>query len=117
MEDLKATIDNDDLPVTKDSILVLIGTVILHVSPEANDGGLPALVETGDRIRFSASRGQLELLVSEAEIERTPAHGRCDLVSRLQSQQNDDRANDSRRWRRRHHGIDHDTEIRGLGGR
>ena len=111
IEDLKTTIDNDDLPVTKDSILVLkgcgpkgypgmaevgnmpipsklvkegvrdmvrisdarmsgtaFGTVILHVSPEANDGGTLALVRTGDRIRFSASEGALELLVSEGEL-------------------------------------------------
>lgn len=111
IEDLKATIDNDDLPVTKDSILVLkgcgpkgypgmaevgnmpipsklvkegvrdmvrisdarmsgtaFGTVILHVSPEANDGGTLALVRTGDSIRFSASEGALELLVSEEEL-------------------------------------------------
>lgn len=116
IEELKATIDNDDLPVTKDSILVLkgcgpkgypgmaevgnmpipsklvkegvrdmvrisdarmsgtaFGTVILHVSPEANDGGTLALVKTGDRIKFSASQGQLELLVSEDELARRRA--------------------------------------------
>jgi len=112
IEELKATIDNDDLPVTKDSILVLkgcgpkgypgmaevgnmpipsklvkegvrdmvrisdarmsgtaFGTVILHVSPEANDGGTLALVQTGDRIRFSASKGELELLLAEDELD------------------------------------------------
>lgn len=45
------------------------GTVILHVSPEANAGGTLALVKTGDRIRVSASKGELELLVDEAELE------------------------------------------------
>ncbi|WP_298258638.1 IlvD/Edd family dehydratase [uncultured Litoreibacter sp.] len=113
IEDLKANIDRDDLPVTADTILVLkgcgpkgypgmpevgnmpipaklvregvrdmvrvsdarmsgtaFGTVILHVSPEANAGGVLALVKTGDRIRVSASQGQLELLVSEDEIEK-----------------------------------------------
>ncbi|NQY59417.1 IlvD/Edd family dehydratase [Cognatishimia sp.] len=112
IEDLKANIDNDDLPVTPDTILVLkgcgpkgypgmpevgnmpipgklvkqgvrdmirvsdarmsgtaYGTVILHVSPEANAGGTLALVKTGDRIRVSASKGELELLVDEAELE------------------------------------------------
>ena len=112
IEDLKANIDNEDLPVTPDTILVLkgcgpkgypgmpevgnmpipgklvkqgvrdmirvsdarmsgtaYGTVILHVSPEANAGGTLALVKTGDRIRVSASRGELELLVDEAELE------------------------------------------------
>ncbi|MDD9740294.1 dihydroxy-acid dehydratase [Marinovum sp. SP66] len=111
IEELKATINSDDLPVTKNSILVLkgcgpkgypgmaevgnmpipsklvkqgvrdmvrisdarmsgtaFGTVILHVSPEANEGGTLALVKTGDRIRVSASSGALELLVSDAEL-------------------------------------------------
>ncbi len=45
------------------------GTVVLHVSPEANVGGNLALVQTGDRIRISARNGILELLVSEAELD------------------------------------------------
>jgi dehydratase ilvD1 len=44
------------------------GTVILHVSPEAQAGGNLALVRTGDRIRVSAKAGVLELLVSDAEL-------------------------------------------------
>jgi dehydratase ilvD1 len=44
------------------------GTVILHVSPEAQAGGVLALVKTGDRIKVSASQGVLELLVSDAEL-------------------------------------------------
>ncbi len=117
IEDLKANIDHEDLPVTADTILVLkgcgpkgypgmpelgnmpipaklvkegvrdmvrisdarmsgtaFGTVILHVSPEANDGGTLALVQTGDRIKVSASNGQLELLVPEAELEARRAN-------------------------------------------
>ena len=112
IEQLKDMIDNDDLAVTKDSILVLkgcgpkgypgmaevgnlpipaklvkegvrdmvrvsdarmsgtaFGTVILHVAPEANDGGPIAFVRTGDRIRVSARRGELQLLVDETELE------------------------------------------------
>lgn len=112
IEDMKANIDRDDLPVTPDTILVLkgcgpkgypgmpevgnmpipkklvqqgvrdmirisdarmsgtaYGTVILHVAPEAQAGGNLALVQTGDRIRVSASAGQLELLVDAAELE------------------------------------------------
>ncbi len=112
IEDLKANIDRDDLPVTADTILVLkgcgprgypgmpevgnmpiparlvkqgvrdmvrisdarmsgtaYGTVILHVAPEAQLGGLLALVKTGDRIKISCSQGVLELLVDSAEIE------------------------------------------------
>ncbi len=111
IEDLKANIDRDDLPVTPDTILVLkgcgpkgypgmpevgnmpiprklvregvrdmirvsdarmsgtaFGTVVLHVSPEAQAGGTLALVKTGDRIRVSASKGELELLVSDEEL-------------------------------------------------
>ena len=111
IEDLKANIDRDDLPVTPDTILVLkgcgpkgypgmpevgnmpipaklvrqgikdmirvsdarmsgtaFGTVILHVSPEAQAGGPLGLVKTGDRIMVSASGGVLELLVDEAEL-------------------------------------------------
>ena len=112
IEDMKANIDRDDLPVTPDTILVLkgcgpkgypgmpevgnmpipaalvkqgvrdmirvsdarmsgtaYGTVILHVSPEAQAGGTLALVKTGDRIRISAREGVLQLLVSDAELE------------------------------------------------
>ncbi len=112
IEDLKANIEREDLPVTPETILVLkgcgprgypgmpevgnmpipaklvkegvrdmirisdarmsgtaFGTVILHVSPEAQAGGTLALVKTGDRIRVSASKGELELLVNEAELD------------------------------------------------
>ena len=46
------------------------GTVILHVSPEAQAGGTLALVRTGDRIRVSVSHGILDLMVDEAELAR-----------------------------------------------
>ncbi len=112
IEELKANIDREDLPVTPDTILVLkgcgpkgypgmpevgdmplpaklvkqgvrdmvrisdarmsgtaFGTVILHVSPEAQAGGPLALVKTGDRIRVSAKNGELALLVSDEELE------------------------------------------------
>ncbi len=111
IEQLKAEIDRDDLPVTPDTVLVLkgcgpkgypgmpevgnmpipaklvkqgvrdmvrvsdarmsgtaFGTVVLHVAPEAQAGGPLALVRTGDRIRLSASRGELTLLVDDAEL-------------------------------------------------
>ena len=111
IEDLKANIDRPDLPVTKDTILVLkgcgpkgypgmpevgnmpipkvlvekgirdmvrisdarmsgtaFGTVVLHVSPEANVGGPISIVETGDRIRLDVDNGVLELLVPDSEI-------------------------------------------------
>ncbi|GAA6181385.1 IlvD/Edd family dehydratase [Shimia sp. NS0008-38b] len=45
------------------------GTVILHVSPEAQAGGNLGLVKTGDRIRVSAENGVLELLVDQSELD------------------------------------------------
>ena len=44
------------------------GTVVLHVSPETHAGGPLALVKTGDKIRLSASTGELSLLVSDEEL-------------------------------------------------
>ncbi len=119
IEDMKANIDREDLPVTADTILVLkgcgpkgypgmpevgnmpiparlvkegvrdmvrvsdarmsgtaYGTVVLHVSPEAQAGGTLALVQTGDRIRLSAREGALELLVSDEVL----AHRRAEWV-------------------------------------
>ena len=44
------------------------GTIILHVSPEAADGGPLALVRDGDRIRLSVSERRFDLLVPEEEL-------------------------------------------------
>ncbi len=44
------------------------GTVILHVSPEAADGGPLALVKTGDMIEVDIPARRLHLDVSEAEL-------------------------------------------------
>lgn len=41
-----------------------------HVSPEAYDGGLIALVENGDEIVMDINGGELTLLVPEEEIGR-----------------------------------------------
>lgn len=49
------------------------GTVVLHVTPEAADGGPLALVRTGDRIRLSVSERSLMLLVDQAELARRAA--------------------------------------------
>lgn len=46
------------------------GTIILHVTPEADLGGPLALVRNGDRICLSASRKRIDLCVSEAALER-----------------------------------------------
>ncbi len=46
------------------------GLSIGHVSPEAAEGGLIALVEEGDRIEIDIPERVLRLAVSEAELER-----------------------------------------------
>ncbi len=46
------------------------GFVVGHISPEAADGGLIALVENGDNILIDAKTDQLTLKVNEDEIER-----------------------------------------------
>ena len=46
------------------------GTIILHVTPEAELGGPLALVRTGDRIRISASGKSVDLLVAPEELAR-----------------------------------------------
>jgi dihydroxy-acid dehydratase len=47
-----------------------LGTVVLHVSPEAAAGGPLGLVRDGDTIELSVDRRRLDLLVSEDELVR-----------------------------------------------
>ena len=49
------------------------GTVILHVAPEAADGGTLALVRTGDTIVLDAPARRLELQVPDDELSRRRA--------------------------------------------
>ena len=49
------------------------GTVVLHVSPETSVGGPLGLVETGDVIELDAKARTLNLLISDAEMERRAA--------------------------------------------
>jgi len=49
------------------------GTIVLHVTPEAADGGPLALVRTGDRIRLSVRERRLDLMVDDAELSRRRA--------------------------------------------
>jgi len=61
------------------------GTIVLHVTPEADLGGPLALVQNGDRSRLSASAKTIDLLVNPEELEHrrstllpsstTPARG------------------------------------------
>ena len=46
------------------------GTIVLHVTPEAAVGGPLALVRSGDRIALDVGARRIELLVSDAELER-----------------------------------------------
>jgi dihydroxy-acid dehydratase len=46
------------------------GTVVLHVTPEAAVGGPLAHVRSGDRIRLSVARRELQLLVDDGELAR-----------------------------------------------
>ena len=49
------------------------GTVVLHVSPEATEGGLLALVQNGDMIELDVAKGKIQLLVSDAELKKRKA--------------------------------------------
>ena len=52
------------------------GACILHVSPEAAIGGPFALVRTGDMIELDVAARQLNMLVSEDELQRRRAEWR-----------------------------------------
>ncbi len=44
------------------------GTVILHVSPEAADGGILGIVQEGDEITLDVNKRLLQLNISAEEI-------------------------------------------------
>ena len=46
------------------------GFVVGHITPEAQEGGLIAFVENGDKIKIDAVNNRIDLLVSEEEIAR-----------------------------------------------
>ena len=45
------------------------GFVVGHISPEAAEGGLLALVENGDEIEIDAEKNQINIMIDEKEIE------------------------------------------------
>ncbi len=45
------------------------GTVVLHVSPEAEAGGTLAVVQNGDEIELDGQRRRLDVLISEQELK------------------------------------------------
>lgn len=49
------------------------GTVVLHVAPEAADGGLIGLVQDGDAIELDVASRRLQLLVDDSELSRRRA--------------------------------------------
>ncbi len=49
------------------------GTVVLHTSPESAAGGPLALVENGDLVELDVPNRRLDLIVSEAELDRRRA--------------------------------------------
>jgi dihydroxy-acid dehydratase len=46
------------------------GTIILHITPEAADGGPLAIVRTGDRIRLDVEGRRIDLDIDQAEFDR-----------------------------------------------
>lgn len=46
------------------------GTIVLHISPEAVDGGPLSLVRAGDMIRLSVRESSLQLMVDELTLEQ-----------------------------------------------
>jgi dihydroxy-acid dehydratase len=49
------------------------GTIVLHVSPEAEAGGQIGLVRSGDQIAISVEKRSLDLLVDRAELDQRRA--------------------------------------------
>ena len=60
------------------------GTVVLHVAPEAADGGPLALVRDGDMIELDVTGRRLHLDVSEEELERRRADWRPPEKGRME---------------------------------
>ena len=56
------------------------GTIVLHVTPEAAEGGPLGLVRTGDRIRLSVENRSIDLLVETAELDKRRAEGDATAV-------------------------------------
>lgn len=59
------------------------GTVVLHVAPEAADGGLIGLVQDGDMIELDVASRRLQLLVDDAELSRRRAAWKPQPVKHL----------------------------------
>jgi dihydroxy-acid dehydratase len=53
------------------------GTIVLHITPEAAEGGPLAIVKTGDTIRLDVEARRIDLLVDDAEIQKRLATWRA----------------------------------------
>jgi dihydroxy-acid dehydratase len=62
------------------------GTIVLHVAPEAAQGGPLALVQTGDRIRLSVAERRIDWLIDEATAQARRAQWQAQQASREQGQ-------------------------------
>jgi dihydroxy-acid dehydratase len=49
------------------------GTIVLHLVPEAQEGGPLALVRSGDLIRLDTAGRRIDVLADDAELERRRA--------------------------------------------
>jgi dihydroxy-acid dehydratase len=59
------------------------GTIVLHISPEAADGGPLSLVRNGDQIRLSVQNASLELIVDDATLTARAAEARHQNLPRV----------------------------------
>ena len=64
------------------------GCFVGHISPEASEGGPIALVQDGDIISINIEKGELNLHVSDEELNKTPKSnaplkGYLDVYARL----------------------------------
>ena len=50
------------------------GFVVGHITPEAQSGGIIALIKTGDKIRINAEDNSINVLISEEEIAKRKAN-------------------------------------------
>jgi dihydroxy-acid dehydratase len=52
------------------------GTIILHVSPESAIGGPLGLIRTGDQIRLSVKERRIDVLLSDADLQKRRSENR-----------------------------------------
>jgi dihydroxy-acid dehydratase len=58
------------------------GTIVLHVTPDAASGGPLSLVQTGDKLRLSVNKREIELLVSDEDLAKRAAKAHISTAAR-----------------------------------